>query len=172
MSGFQASRSLDPWGWLVAPTLMCLAATILFAVPVRLFGLRLPEPIWPLVPAFAWAVVRPSILPPILLFGMGLFVDLLSGGPMGLWPIALLVAYGSVFLTRSMMAGQSRAMVWLWYASAVLFAFIAADFLVMLDALNTPNYLAVLWQFLVTAALYPLAHRLIERYEDADVRFR
>lgn len=172
MSGFQASRSLDPWGWLVAPTLMCLAATILFAVPVRLFGLRLPEPIWPLVPAFAWAVVRPSILPPILLFGMGLFIDLLSGGPMGLWPIALLVAYGSVFLTRSMMAGQSRAMVWLWYASAVLFAFIAADFLVMLDALNTPNYLAVLWQFLVTAALYPLAHRLIERYEDADVRFR
>jgi rod shape-determining protein MreD len=35
-----------------------------------------------------------------------------------------------------------------------------------------PNLIAVGWQFLVTAALYPFAHILIERYEDADVRFR
>jgi rod shape-determining protein MreD len=103
---------------------------------------------------------------------MGVFIDLWTGGPLGLWAVALLAAYGSVFVTRSIMAGQSPIAMWLWYASACLFAFVVADFLTMLDALNTPSYLAVFWQFLVTAALYPLAHRLIARYEDADVRFR
>jgi rod shape-determining protein MreD len=28
------------------------------------------------------------------------------------------------------------------------------------------------WQFLATVVLYPFADRLIDRFEDADVRFR
>jgi rod shape-determining protein MreD len=171
-SGFQSQRPLDAWGWLLFPTLLCLVATVVQDIAFRIFTFSLPEVVWPLVPAFAWAVVRPSILPPVMLFLMGVFVDLWTGGPLGLWPVALLAAYGSVFLTRSIMAGQSPVVMWIWYASACLFAFVVADFLTMLDALNTPSYLAVFWQFLVTAALYPLAHRLIARYEDADVRFR
>jgi rod shape-determining protein MreD len=43
---------------------------------------------------------------------------------------------------------------------------------VMLDSLAMPSLLAVFWQFLVTALLFPFAHRLIERFDDADVRFR
>jgi rod shape-determining protein MreD len=152
--------------------LLCLGGTIVQDIAFRIFTFSLPEVIWPLIPAFAWGVVRPSILPPILLFGMGVFVDLWTGGPLGLWPVALMAAYASVFLTRSIMAGQSRGAMWIWYAAACLCAFVTADLLTMLHALNTPSYLAVFWQFLVTAALYPLAHRLIERYEDADVRFR
>jgi rod shape-determining protein MreD len=35
-----------------------------------------------------------------------------------------------------------------------------------------PSLLALGWQYLATLILYPFAHRLIERYEDADVRFR
>jgi rod shape-determining protein MreD len=172
MSGFQSTRTLDAWGWLVFPTLACAAAVVIQSVPLRFFGFALPEPVWALVPAFAWSVVRPSIVPPILLFLLGAFMDLMTGAPLGLWPVSLLAAYASVFMTRSIMAGQSRIVMWLWYASACAAAFVTADFLTMLDSLNTPNLLAVFWQFLVSAALYPLAHRLIERYEDADVRFR
>jgi rod shape-determining protein MreD len=171
-SGFQSNRSLDAWGWLILPTLLCLIGTVVQDIAFRFFTFSLPEVVWPMIPAFAWAVVRPAILPPILLFLMGVFVDLWTGGPTGLWPVALLAAYGGVFLTRTVMAGQSPVAMWVWYAAACLFAFIVADFLTMLDSLNTPNYLAVFWQFVVTAALYPLAHRLIARYEDADVRFR
>ena len=42
----------------------------------------------------------------------------------------------------------------------------------MLDALAAPSMLAVFWQFLATILLFPFANRLIERFEDADVRFR
>jgi rod shape-determining protein MreD len=35
-----------------------------------------------------------------------------------------------------------------------------------------PNMIALGWQYLATLLLFPFAHRLIGRYEDADVRFR
>jgi rod shape-determining protein MreD len=37
---------------------------------------------------------------------------------------------------------------------------------------NSPNILAVAGQWLPTVLLYPLADRLIGRFEDADPRFR
>ena len=40
------------------------------------------------------------------------------------------------------------------------------------DAKSQPSFVAMGWQFLATVLLYPFAHRLIEMYEDSDVRFR
>ena len=79
MSGFQAGRTLDPWGWIWVPFGSCILAAILVAIPIRLFGFRLPEPIFALVPAFAWAVIRPSILPPFLLMALGLLLVIETG---------------------------------------------------------------------------------------------
>jgi rod shape-determining protein MreD len=42
----------------------------------------------------------------------------------------------------------------------------------MLDAKGMPSLVSVGWQFLATILLYPFTHRLIEMFEDADVRFR
>lgn len=172
MSGFQASKPLDAWRWLGAPFAICILATILFALPVRLFGAALPEPIFPLVPAFAWAVIRPSILPPFLLMAMGLFLDIFWYAPLGLWATSLLVAYGFVLVTRAAMTGQSRLMMWLWYGAACALTVGCAYLITMLDALTTPNLIATGWQLAITVALYPLVHSLIVRFEDADVRFR
>jgi rod shape-determining protein MreD len=173
MSGFQSHRHLSVWGWLWFPFLICVAASILVAIPLKIFGIfRLPEPIFALVPAFAWAVIRPSLVPPFLLLGLGLFLDLLRGGQLGLWATGLLLGYAFVLATRPLMIGQSRPMMWAWFAATCLVTIGAAYLLTMLDALVTPNPLATFWQLLVTVLLYPFAHRLIARYEDADVRFR
>lgn len=173
MSGFQSHRHLSPWGWIWFPFLTCLAATVIVGIPLKLFGyLHLPEPIFALVPAFAWAVIRPSIVPPFLLLALGLFLDLARGGQLGLWPTGLLLAYAFVLATRPLMIGQSRPMMWAWFAVTCLVCVGAAYLLTMLDALVTPSPLATFWQLLVTMLLYPFAHRLIARFEDADVRFR
>jgi len=172
MSGFQSHRGLDPWGWLGMPMAACFIGVLVVGIPLRLFGLALPEPVFGLVPAFAWAVIRPSIMPPVLLMILGLFTDLFWGGAFGLWAVSLLVAYGFILITRSTMTGQSPAMMWAWFAVACLLAEGTAYLLTMLDALNTPNPLASIFQLLVTVLLYPFAHRLITRFEDADVRFR
>jgi rod shape-determining protein MreD len=149
-----------------------MLGTLLFAAPIRIHGLRLPEPVFAMVPAFAWAVLRPSLLAPLCLLLLGLFDDLVWGGRMGLWGLGLLVAYGFVLITRNMMSGQSRLMMWVWWAAAMS-ACMGSIYLTvrMIDG-NAPNPLAVALQWLPTVLLYPLADRLIGRFEDADPRFR
>ena len=77
-----------------------------------------------------------------------------------------------VLAARNMMSGQSRLIMWVWYAAVTALAMGAAYLFTMIDARAAANLLAVFWQYAVTVALYPLADGLIERFEDADVRFR
>ena len=170
MSG--QARTLAPWEWLGVPLLQSLALTILFSAPLRLFGLQAPEPLFAMWPVFAWAMIRPSILAPFAVLLLGLFLDAYWGGPTGLWAVSLLAAYGAVLGARNMMVGQSQAMMAFWYAAVTALALGVAF---MISAVKTQGYAsltAVLWQFLATIVLYPLTARLIDRFEDADVRFR
>jgi rod shape-determining protein MreD len=168
----RATRPLNPFAWLVTPALVCAGATMLLAMPVRILGFGLPEPVFGVVLAFAWPVIRPSVLAPFLLLAYGVFTDLYWGSPTGLWSISLLAVYGGVLSVRGLMQGQSWQVMWMWFVALTALAMGVAFFLSTLSALNLPNPWGVLWQFLATAALYPFAHRLIERFEDADVRFR
>jgi rod shape-determining protein MreD len=167
-----AARPLDPWRWLGLTTLQVMALTILFGAPLRFWGLPLPEPVFAMVPAFAWAVIRPSMIAPFALLALGLFMDLLWGSPLGLWALSLLVAYGAVLSGRNMLVGQSRPMMWAWFAAACAVAELAGFLFTRLDARASPSLIGLFWQFLATILLYPFAHRLIDRFEDADVRFR
>lgn len=167
-----AARPLDPWRWLGVPMLQALGATVLFGIPLKVFGLQLPEPVFPMAATFAWALIRPSVLAPFAVLLMGLFLDLFWGGPLGLWAVCLLIAYGIVLTGRSMIAGQSRAILWAWYGVVTGTAMMAGYLFIMLDVHAMPSLVSVAWQFLATIVLYPFADRLIDMFEDADVRFR
>jgi rod shape-determining protein MreD len=167
-----AASRLDPLRWIGVPLLAAVVATVVLATPLRVFGLQLPEPVFPLVLAYAWAVIRPSMLAPFVLFAVGLFLDLFWGGPVGLWILSLLTAYGLVLIIRLSLSGRGWVVLCMWYGVACAFAFGVGVVVTLIQTGSTPNPLAVFWQFLVTLLLYPFAHRLIERFEDADVRFR
>jgi rod shape-determining protein MreD len=166
------SRPLEAWRWLGIPAAMALAATVAIDAPIRLFTLALPEPIFPMVLAFAWAIIRPSILGPFMLVLVGLFLDLFSGAPLGLWPISLLVAYAVALVARTLMVGQETEVMGFYYGAAVAAALLSAYVLVGIAGHGRPNLIAVLWQFLATLALFPLALVLRNRFHDADIRFR
>lgn len=166
------AQPLAPWRWLGVPMLQVIGVTFLFALPIRFWGVGLPEPVFALPVTFAWAVIRPSMLAPIGVMLMGLYLDVLWGGPLGLWAVCLLLPYGVVLGARSILAGQSRLTMWAWYAAATVLALGAGYLFTMLIAQNGPAPISVGWQFLATVLLYPFADRLIDRFEDADVRFR
>ena len=170
MSG--GGGNLVAWQWIGVPFAACIFWTILFAVPLRVFGLHLPEPVFAVWPAFAWAMIRPSIIAPVAVLLLGLFLDIFWGGPFGLWALSLLVAYGVVLSARSMMIGQSDVALVIWYAVVTALAFAVGTLVTMIKTQAIPNLYSVLWQFAATIVLYPFAQRLIERFEDADVRFR
>ncbi len=170
--GRRQTQPLQPLVWLGAPMLICIIGVILLGIPFRIFGLGLPEPVLPLVLAFSWAVIRPSVLGPLALLLTGLFVDIFWGAPMGLWAVSLLIAYFGALLTRNLMAGQSGAVLWGWYAACCALAFLVAYTAITIDGGVAPSLGATAMQYLATAAVYPLAHQLIDRFEDADIRFR
>ena len=167
-----AARSLEPWRWIGIPMLQVLGATILFGIPLRAWGLQLPEPVFPMAAGFAWAVIRPSVIAPFAIVLVGLFLDIFWGGSLGLWALCLLVAYGMVLSSRAMLAGQSRGALWAWYALVTAAAMGAGVLVVALKDRNFPGLVPLAWQYLATIVLYPFAQRLIDMFEDADVRFR
>ncbi len=169
---FQAARPLDPWRWMVAPALICMAASLLLGLPFRLFGLQLPEPVFAMICVFSWAMIRPSILSPVGILLMGLVLDMLWGAPTGMWGLSMLIGYGATLLMRAMLTGQSRLMLWAWYAAITAVTLTAAYLFTLSFSHYPPNLFGVLWQLLATSLLYPFAHRLIDRFDDADVRFR
>ena len=171
-SGFGSAKPMTPIGWLAVPMLLAILATMVLATPIRIFGFGLPEPVFPLALAFAWALIRPSVMPPFALLLLGLFLDVYWGGPQGLWPLCLLAAYASVLIVRRLITGNEFVMVWLWYGAATAIAFGVGFVLKTMADGQAPNLFALGWQYLATLILFPFAHRLIERYEDADVRFR
>lgn len=166
------ARPLAPWRWLGVPLVQVMAASFVFALPIRVFGLGLPEPVFAMPVAFAWAVIRPSMLAPLGVMIMGVYLDFLWGSPTGFWAVCLLLPYGIVLGARSFLAGQSQLMMWLWYGAATALALGAGYLFTMLDTQNAPSPVSLAWQFLATVVLYPFADRLIDRFEDADVRFR
>lgn len=167
-----ATRPLDPLWWIGLPMVLALVGTLVFLLPIRPFGLRLPEPVFAMVLAFAWAVIRPSVIAPFALLAMGVIMDILWGSPLGLWSLALLIAHGVIFSVRSVLAGQSLGVMWVWYGAACMVAELAAYLLTQILAQAVPNLISAGWQILATVLLYPFAHLLIDRFEDADVRFR
>jgi rod shape-determining protein MreD len=170
--GSRAARPLNPLTWLILPALVVVLLTFLLGTPMEAFGLRLPEPVWAVGLAFAWASLRPSLAAPILLLIVGLFLDLFWGAPMGLWALSLLLAYTAVWLGRPFISGQGYAASWAWYAATTAVAIGAAYLFTTLDAQVRPHIWAVLSQALVTALLYPLVARTLEQFEDVDPRFR
>jgi len=169
---FRTIQPLSPVAWLLTPAALCVPPILLLAVPIKLFGLQLPEPVFAMAPAFAWAVIRPSILPPFLLTAVGLFQDLVWGGPLGLWPLCLLTIYGLAFSARRVLTSEGFWALGAWYGATSAASFGVGLVLTALAAGEAPSLLGVGLQFLVTLALFPLAWMLIERFEDADVRFR
>ena len=167
-----AVKVVGPLQWIVYPALIAVAGTVVLATPIELFGLTLPEPVIPLVLAFAWPLIRPSVLAPLVLLLLGLFLDLFRGSPLGMWPLALLVPYGVVLLSRPYVAGQDTRVLFAWYVGVSFLAFALAYLAVTLTFGMPPSLIALFWQILPTLLLFPLAHYLLERFDDGDLRFR
>ena len=74
--------------------------------------------------------------------------------------------------SRSFLAGQDTAVLFVWYAACCTLAFLLAWIVMAFIAGIPASLISLLLQLVPTLLLFPFAHRLIERFEDGDVRFR
>lgn len=165
-------RVVGPEQWILIPAAAALAAVLVLSTPIRVFGLFLPEPVFPMVLAFAWPLIRPSVFAPLTLGVLGLALDLVWYTPIGLWALSLLAVYALVLTFRNLLAGQESVFLFFWYLAGCVLAFLIAWLIVSAKAGNAPSLVAVSWQLLVTVVLFPLVQVMLKRFDDGDVRFR
>ena len=168
--GFAGPRRRAGRRWVLGPAMVSLVPTLILAAPLRLWGLAAPEPVFPLVAAFVWAALRPSMIAPAALMLLGLFLDLVWGGPLGLWPMCLISAHVLALSVRRLLSGEDFGVLWVWYAVSCLAAFAVGEGLMRLAHGAWPDLVGVALQAAVTIALFPLAWRLIQRYHTDERR--
>lgn len=168
-----AVRVVGPLDWVGFPAAICMALAIAFATVVRFpGGLMLPEPIFFMVLAFAWPLIRPSFVGPIVLLFLGVFEDFLLKTPLGFWALGFVGVYAGILFTRHLIVGQDIRVLAGWWVGAVGAAYGAGYLLMCICAETAPSVIDAALQLIVTLALFPFANNLVQRFDDGDVRFR
>jgi rod shape-determining protein MreD len=99
------------------PFLIAMLAAALTTLP---YGLTFGLPAGPqltLIVVFFWIARRPELLPPIALFFIGIWHDALSGAPMGLTPLLLLVVRAAIVEQNVIVFSQSFVLGWIGFAA-------------------------------------------------------
>jgi rod shape-determining protein MreD len=138
------------------PAMLGFLGVILLASPVRLFGDSLPTPFLPLIIVYFWSLYSPGHLPAASVFFMGLLHDLLTGGPIGLWPTVYLVMQQIAISQQAYFLGREITVVAIGFAVA---AFVVSLIIWLAMSLISATLLplgGLLWQMLVTIACFPL----------------
>lgn len=142
--------------------LLATAVLVLFgAVPIRLPDFEAVAPVLSLAAVYFFAIYRPSLLPAPAVFGIGLFQDALLGLPFGLSALVLLGVYGVIVGQRAAFRGQPFLIAWAGFAVVIPIAMAATWAIVSLLAGTLVPPMAVVFQALMTIAVYPLVNVLL-----------
>jgi len=140
----------------LTPAFLAAFAVALANLPVSFTNGILPPPLLGLAVVYFWTLLRPDLVPPVLVLAIGLFEDLLSGGQPGLWAVGYLAAYALTDRQRDAFAGLSGWGVMVGF-SAVMFG--AASVVYIGGSLVYWRFAPVqplLIQALITVIFYPL----------------
>lgn len=139
-----------------APTLLGFFGVIMLALPVRFLEGAIPAPIIPLVVVFFWSIYGPDYMPPLSVFFIGLLQDLLTGGPLGLWPAVYLATQFIVLSQRPYFLGREQKVVWIGFALAAAGASVILWLVMSLMAGVLLPIRGLLYQMFATVMIYPL----------------
>ncbi len=124
-NAFFTSENLD-WIWRLGIAqgfvgLMLLLSLVSFSIPYS-DSIR---PFFVLMPLYYWSIYRPSLIPVIILFALGLIVDFVSGFPIGLHAALFVILHLIVKRQRLFLMGQPYPMFWMGFAIVTTFVFVA-----------------------------------------------
>jgi rod shape-determining protein MreD len=143
------------------PLALTMLVLLLLSAPLGIPGQAQMQPAWALASIYFWTLFRPASLPAFGVFSVGLLLDLLAQGPVGISVLILLLAHATALRGRRWLARQGFALVWLVF---VLFAGVAAMLEWLLVAVLTWRALPpwpALFEWGVAAGFYPILATLL-----------
>lgn len=158
----------------LVPASTLAAAGLLDLVPWSGAQGALPAPSLLLVATAFWALERPELVPPWLLFALGLVVDLVAGTPPGITPLTLVAVALVLRSARQEIRAQAPLVQWLSAGLAVLLGLLLRHALTALwrgawfpllptfldGLLSMAVFLPVAWLLASTRAALPRVARL------------
>lgn len=145
-------------GWrflsVLVPVLSGMIAVLLSNLPLSLTNGLVPAPLLGLVPIYFWCLVRPDLMTPAAVFSIGLFQDIMAGGPPGIWTLSFVVTYALIERQREAFAGLSGLGAVLGFATAALVASACAYATVALYYWHMPPIGPIVAELVVTVLFY------------------
>ena len=165
---------LDVAARLAFPTAITIAILLLLSAPIGIAGQAQMQSAWVLASVYFWSLFRPASLPAPIVFGIGLLLDLLAQGPVGVSVLVLLLVHASALRVRRSLVRQGFAFVWLvFFLVAGCAALLEWTLVAALTWRALPPWPA-LFEFGMAAGAYPIlatllthAHRGIAAPEQA-----
>ncbi len=134
--------------------------TILFLLlSIVSFSLPYTESVRPLfiiIPIYYWGIYRPSLIPAVLVFVLGLIVDFISGFPVGLHAALFVVVHVIMRSQRLFLMGQPYLMFWLGFTVISTGVYMAQWFFFSLRYLSLMPVTDILASNLLTILMFPL----------------
>ena len=149
------------------PALFTLLLVVLNMVPLHIPGIARIMPVLPLIAVYHWSVYRPSLLPPSVVFAVGLLHDMLSGTPVGINALVYLTVYGIVVSQQRFLAGKPFFVVWLGFAVVSLIATVETWLFVSILSSTVVEVNAAVFQFMLNVGCFPPLAAIFLRYQQA-----
>ncbi|HYL32283.1 MAG TPA: rod shape-determining protein MreD [Stellaceae bacterium] len=159
------SQRIERLFWALTPTLMTLLLLLVVAVPLGLPHFSSIAPLVSVMSVYYWSIFRPEVMPAPAAFLIGLAEDVLSGGPIGLMSLVLLLVQGFCVSQRRVLLSRPFLVGWWGFSFVAAGASLATWVMACLYYLAWFDPRTAAAQFLLTVTLYPLATWLFSRTE-------
>ncbi len=158
---------LDSWLRHAAPLAVTFMIVLLSVMPLPLPGYVAVAPRLVLMAVFYWSVHRPDLMRSASVFAIGLLEDILSGSPIGLNALVLLLVHGAIMNQYRVFRGQPFIVVWFAFMVIALAAMAVAAVVGFLVRGAPVDGGAFLTQLGLTVAVYPMVGWLLGRTQRA-----
>lgn len=148
-------KRMDIWARRCIPVGLVLLSMLMSILPWRFPDISLVGPSWVLIAVYYWSAQRPDLLPLSLVFLLGLFQDILTGGPLGVSALLLLSLRGLLGAQRRFVIGQTFFVEWGVFAAIAIAATLLEWLCISIISKSFLLISPALLQYIVTVIIYP-----------------
>jgi rod shape-determining protein MreD len=161
-------RNLENFVRLLIPYLFLVLLVVLSVIKLPVPQIGEVKPYLVLMAIYYWSIYRPTLIPPLSCFLIGLIIDILSGVPLGLNAFILVGTHWIVRDQRRFLTGQPYITIWAGFGLVAIASCAWQWGLIGLIKLNwgsaVPGLITVvlsLFMFPFITLLLNLTHRLL-----------
>ena len=149
------------------PSATMIVAVLITIIPLRIPGYAALTPAFTLMASYHWTIYRPDLLPKVVLFAVGLAEDLLTGGPVGVTPLLLLLARAVVLNNRRYFVNRGFTFVWAGFTILASAGMLGLWLVHCALDLTVLDFRSTLFRAVLTIAGFPAASFLVGRAQRA-----